>query len=464
MPTVTDPRRQPRQFMTRVLFTASILILLALLTLADGGESSWSQALFAILMTGLLAVHLVWRTVTPGSAPIPWARFRWPLALFGLLALWVLLQGLGQPLGAHPLWTRAAEILNTDAPRRITIDRDATASSFLFWISSGAVFALGYLTSRRRDIAMLALWGVAGLCSLYGILAILSYTTGGTLFGWGLDNGILAGPFTSKNSFATFLGVGLLAVVTLASALLSDAASAPAWKRMSLQKILARLDALFWICVSLALLLFVTLLLAQSRGATLAFGASLVATMIMMVWARMLSGRVVGLMALGLGIPLAIGGIFSVVGLAGRFDRLGLFDFGRGDVYIATWHAIQDAWPMGTGAGAFMATFPMYRYSTWGIINEWEYAHNGYLETMLGLGMPFSLVLAALLGWIVWQLARSLWFRRARLFAIAGLSITILMALHAVTDFSLQIAGVTMLYAYLLGVCLAQTGVGNKAS
>lgn len=448
--------------MIRIFILGLLLLALFLLPFTEGETSRWMLALFSTTVSGLLCALFLIRTLDPAARPLPWRHLIWPLIGFLIVLLWLCMQGLSQPLGAHPIWRVHDDVLGTTSLHRITIDRDGTAVSLLNWMALGSVFAISYILARRRDMALMALWGIVWIGVVYAFLAVASYVTEGALFGWGLDRGIIAGPFASKNSFATFLGISLLAALGLSAATLSDAASAPAWKRMGLRQTLAQLDQKFWISVATAFILLVVLMLAQSRGATLSLLVAIISIFALMYWSRMINARAVGLSALALGIPLTIGAFLAAAGIAGRFDRLALFDFGRGDVYIATANAISDAWPMGTGAGAFEQTFPMYRFSTWGLINTWEYAHNGYLETFLALGVPIGLLLFALIGWAVWQLLRSVWFRKARLFSIVGLGVTVLLALHAVTDFSLQIPSVSMFYTCLLGVCVAQVGVGRK--
>ncbi|MBN4046649.1 O-antigen ligase family protein, partial [bacterium AH-315-P15] len=315
----------------------------------------------------------------------------------------------------------------------------------------------------RRETAVLALQGVVLVGAIYSILALITFSPGGGLLGWLPDRGLMAGPFDSKNSFATFLGLGLICAFCLAVNPLGQSQGGRRWARVTWRSALTRPQSPFFLHLVATLLLGMSFLLAQSRGATLALGIALLLAVALMIWARLVSLRGIGPMALMVGAPLAVMGNFASSGILGRFGRLGLFDFGRGDVFAATMNAIDEAMVMGTGAGAFSETFPFYRFSNWGLVNVWDYAHNGYLEIALGLGVPAAMIVFSLIAWMVWRLAQSLWFRRARLFGVVGLSASLFVAIHAGLDFSMQIPGVAILYAYLMGICVAQTYPRNRA-
>ncbi|MBB4326856.1 hypothetical protein GGE32_000669, partial [Rhizobium leguminosarum] len=108
--------------------------------------------------------------------------------------------------------------------------------------------------------------------------------------------------------------------------------------------------------------------------------------------------------------------------------------------------------PMGT----FRTVFSAYRDPACGIFGIFDRAHNFYLEGFLGLGILFPIT--AVLTFSV--LARVFWRglaqrRRLRHYVLLGLAATVLVALHAAVDFSLQIPGFAVFYAAFLSAVVA---------
>ena len=148
---------------------------------------------------------------------------------------------------------------------------------------------------------------------------------------------------------------------------------------------------------------------------------------------------------------------FALVGAetADRFSQsIGQFE-GRQIAYAATLRAIADAPWLGTGLGTFRDVFEAYQPAD--LPKTWYHAHNSYLENALELGIPAAVLLAlapALAAVRCWQGVRTR--RRDHHYAALGVAATVLVGLHAMLDFSLELAGVTVPYAVLLGVGLAQ--------
>ncbi|MBB4338799.1 O-antigen ligase [Rhizobium leguminosarum] len=100
--------------------------------------------------------------------------------------------------------------------------------------------------------------------------------------------------------------------------------------------------------------------------------------------------------------------------------------------------------------------FSAYRDPACGIFGIFDRAHNFYLEGFLGLGILFPIT--AVLTFSV--LARVFWRglaqrRRLRHYVLLGLAATVLVALHAAVDFSLQIPGFAVFYAAFLSAVVA---------
>jgi len=87
----------------------------------------------------------------------------------------------------------------------------------------------------------------------------------------------------------------------------------------------------------------------------------------------------------------------------------------------------------------------------------WDKAHNTYLEHAAELGLPAALALyAGMLLLFLYLLSGIFRRRRDQIYPLVATAATILVAVHALVDFSLQIPAVAVTYAAVLGVGVAQ--------
>jgi O-antigen ligase len=85
-------------------------------------------------------------------------------------------------------------------------------------------------------------------------------------------------------------------------------------------------------------------------------------------------------------------------------------------------------------------------------------AHNDYLEFAAGLGLPAAIAWWSALGWCAFVCARALFIRRRnRIYAVAALGATAIVAFHSMFDFSLQMPAIALTYAVILGLGMAQS-------
>jgi O-antigen ligase len=84
-------------------------------------------------------------------------------------------------------------------------------------------------------------------------------------------------------------------------------------------------------------------------------------------------------------------------------------------------------------------------------------AHNDILEFAAGFGLPAAFLWWGLLAWLVVICGRGVIVRRRyRMLPALGLAATILVAIHSIFDFSLQMPAVALTYAVILGIGVAQ--------
>lgn len=132
-------------------------------------------------------------------------------------------------------------------------------------------------------------------------------------------------------------------------------------------------------------------------------------------------------------------------------------DDARWCAFGSTINAIKDNWLWGTGFGAFQDVFSVYRNEACvGIYGVWERAHNVFLEGYLGLGLAFAIV--AVLGYCVLLRAFVIGIRtrhRLRYAPVMGLAALLLVSVHSIVDFSVQVPGCGVYFAAILAAAVA---------
>jgi O-antigen ligase len=176
--------------------------------------------------------------------------------------------------------------------------------------------------------------------------------------------------------------------------------------------------------------------------------------------------------AVGLGFSLLALGL--VIGAAffnyGDFlgERIATFGFGSDDriaVYEVTWRSIADAPWFGSGDGAFEEVFAMYRDNSVSREGVWNKAHNSYLESFQGLGIPVTALLIAGVASVAGRCVYAALTRRKSTTApLAASGATVVIFLHSFVDFSLQIQAVALTWVALLGAGVAQSWSSQTAT
>lgn len=281
--------------------------------------------------------------------------------------------------------------------------------------------------------------------------------------------GSLTATFVNRNSAGTFFGAGVILSLgfvfyylraidpmkIVQSMLGGGRASKPEYRQFTLFFLLAFVQA-------------IALFLTQSRGAV---GATFIAIVVLVVLSaqhRLSLGSDLALPAktarnlrLG-GMLLVVIGAFALFAGRATLRLESASDESRLCVFSSTWRAIRDNWPFGSGFGTFVNVFPAYRTAECaGSNGVWEAAHNSFLEGALGLGAVFVVVAALLCTLLIRTFLRGRRERRRYRFAsVAGLSLLLLIALHSLVDFSMQIPGVS-LYVGTIFACYITIALGR---
>ena len=452
----------------RWLFGA-LVALVALAPLPLGANRPLPAALIA-LAAGLLLLLWVFGVAmrgAPAAAFAPARRIAGPAALYLLVVVWIWVQWLPAPFASwgNPIWDEASAALGRELAPRITVDPAATLAALANLLAYGAIFWLAFRLTADPGRARLARNAVIAIGSAYAAFGLFDYFGGTALFVDLPAQRAMSSTFVNRNSFATFAGLALLCAATVWFERIRHILSTA---RPLRQKIVMAVETLLfhsgWATAAL-LAIAVALLLTASRGGILASLVALAAVVLLQLapgrgQARR-RGPVVLFFLAVVGVALLVAGNDVIE----RIDRQGLSieDDLRGKIFATTIEAIRAAPWTGTGYGTYRDAIEAWRVNDPDIFAVWEKAHNTWLENAMELGLPAALALDAALFWLALIALKGVAERRrGRAFPALGVAATLLVGLHALVDFSLQIPAVAVLYAFIMGVAFAQSAPQRK--
>ncbi len=458
-------RRRTKTALPRPLLFATVA-LLAWVPLPIGGQPDWAASLAACLVAGLLLAWCVvaWRRSLQPQVPVvlPMAA----LLLAGVSA-WSLLQvtpGLLPEAWSHPIWERAAAA-GLDVEAVVSLNRSASGDALMRLLAACGMFLLAFLLAQREADARLLLVAILAIITGYAAFGLADQ-----LLAWRLAEGVgfrstVSSTFINRNHFATYANLGLVIALGLVlEPLLRGQVEASDNKlgRRLAAAITLVLEERRYPLMAAAILLLASVG-SNSRGGFLSLiGAAAFIFLLVLLVSRVRTATklqviLASLAALGLVVWLAGGNLL---------ERFGALDLGEGESRLLAWEmtldAIHERPLLGYGHGTFIEIYYLFNDSYFGF-GVFDHAHHDWLQTAAELGLPAAsaLWLAELLLFglcVHGALAR----RRRRLYPLVGAGACCVVALHAVTDFSLLIPAVALTFAAILGIGCAQSTARSR--
>ena len=452
-----------------LVFSLGLLVNLAPLALGSNRPLPWAYnaTLAGVLM---LAVTL-WHAADKlnGSATTLKPVFV-PLTLFAAVMVWAAVQLVPVPDGylPNPIWQVAAEIDPSFSGGTISVNPMAGVAASMRLLTYACIFLSVYLLAGKPVRASMFLWLFTCSACLYALYGLARFSLDWDKILWfAHPSDRITGPFLGPNNAATYYGLALVCALALFLQTYGRYARDNHHSNLG-YRIAASLQALSGIpgfILVMIIILLVTLLLTTSRAGI----AATLTGCLTLVLLRTVRSRSRNRSHSGNG-PIRIAGL-AVVGIlflivlelsGGRFTERVLTteqDAGnRFDVYRMTWSAIADnAWT-GTGLGTFQDIFPLYRDDVLRYGQTWDKAHNDYLEVLVGLGIPVAMLFLTALFMLFLTVLRG-YFRRRRDSIYCGVAVSacVVVGLHSLVDFSLQIQAVAMAFTMLLALGAAQS-------
>lgn len=434
-----------------------LLVVLAPLPFGSNREWSWSLCAFiaaVITIAWVLQALIRPRQVSQSVPPVV-------IVLFLTVCGWAWVQTMTTvPVEwQHPLWGMAADALGKPLSGSISLSSEDGFTALMRLLAYGMVFFLAFQFGRNREWALSSFkWlAFAGFAySIYGL--IMFWGDFGSLF-WFHNEGFrgdVRGTFINRNSFATYAGLSLLCALAVFNHQMLGRRIAGYTLPMGQQDRIEQFILQVWKPLAAILLMTTALILTHSRGGFLsALAGGLVLFYLLNQRQQSLGTR--SKSVLGGAVLVAVMAFYltSEV-LLERFDRMNIDGAGRIHVYQVTTGAIEDNPILGFGYGTFTDSFRLYRDDSLGA--HYDKAHNTYLENIFELGWPAAVLLFLCIAWMTLICVGGVRNRgRDWVYPATGVAATVLVAIHSLFDFSLQMPGVAITYACILGVASAQS-------
>ena len=459
-----------------------LVVMVCLTPLPLGAIYPWSWGLLASGVGVLLALWAIRVALGLQAVAVGVGRVWFLVVPFFCVAAWVAVQASSITPASwhHPLWSSAAESLGESVAGSISLNPYLSLSHLARLLSYGGVFWLSLQLCRKPQRARQLLFAICVAAFVSAVMGLVAYAFGFRAILWidvPIDAHALTGTFGSADSFAAYAALGLLCLTAVVQITFSqrlqaifgamtraaftagsDAnvrrakpslGSTEVWRRLAVSlNWTDRWLLIAWVCVLAA---------AVATNSRVGLGSLAIALLaLVLVFALSRSLRRGGASTVAAAIVLVLGAAFLAGG--GRLEKIFLdvdADAERQRVYDLTVAAIQDAPILGTGYGTFEEVFRFYRTSD--VDGYYAMAHSTYLESVLELGLPATLMLFAVFAGLFYLTIYGIRSRgRDGIYPCVGFAATILIALHAAADFSLQVPAIAATYAMIMGAACAQ--------
>lgn len=492
---------QQRYSTTDLLAWIARGLVMALLIVAPWpyAMAEWSSQLWLVPVVGaifvLASLVAVWRRLTVGNPMV------WSLAVVlavGLLQSVPLPESLWQMLSpAAGFEQRVADLADEFAAdemaagtteqasetetagtseirpsRSISIDPLQTRATLCVFAMGIALLVSSIILFRDRQSVSLLLGSLMVSGVAISLLGIYQAVVAGDWTLLEVPKGSSFATFYSRNSAPQFLACGFAATGGLLAMYQAHAKKLQRDKRYQMvyssvnpvarlrrraEEFAGDIDPIAFILLVIMLLLFASVLIANSRGGILAFLASGLVIVFVYALGKQASFSAliaVPILLVGSGLFLSMYGLDERVGA--RLDTLSQEAYQMDNVRLMLWgmaFSQPSVWLLGSGLGTFhFALLPMYAapQTTW-----FYHAENIYVELASGAGLITLLIATAGLLWLVWQLlSRPVSSNTARATRFACLFAVLAVGLHNVVDFSLMLPAVFLPLACLVGAYL----------
>ena len=435
------------------ILSFALVVFLALVPFPAGANRPgpwlmWAAVLFAGLGLYLVALHI--RRLALPRAPGSLKFVLLGAAAFLAMAILQIL-----PLGSFtPLVGKggpAFGLLKNSV--NISMGRDATMIAAVRWLSYAVFFFLMLQAARRQGRARKIGWAVFAVVlahSIYGLAANRFVLAEGVSI-HGLPP--VTGAFVNRNSFATFVGFGLV----LGFSLMFHSLLRANFSRRRLFRLISGevvRGATLWVGLAV---MGAALLATGSRMGVAASGMGLLAAGLMLVRKHRHSTFTgIALLAVATGIVGVIGALIFGQGMLER-AIFSIPDGGRrADLYALILDIIRQRPLIGTGLDTFELAFEQVHRPPVSPDLVWSRAHSTYLALWSEMGLIFGSLPMLIIVLLAIRLLKTLRARKhSFVLSVAALGVIVLAGVHSTVDFSLEMPANVFLFLAIIALGLA---------
>lgn len=440
----------------------TVFVVLVLITpLPFGAYPTWAWASLSlgcgILLCGWGFSVLCRRIPFTTPPQLVW----WSGAAIGLSLLWGFIQTVQfTPVSwHHPVWSDTELALGIPALGAVSIDPTAGRDSLLRMATYAGIFWLSFQYCRDSKRTFFTLKAIAICIAMYAMYGLVILFLGSDRILWfekSIYTDVVTSTFVNPNSFGAYCGIGLLCSTALLMKQFrigtEDRVGTAEHLRFFLVEFIPRNASILiaWSVMASALML------SLSRAVAAATGLALLSLYLVLLARRKIAVHKMLFRIFGV-VSIACFMLF----IAGQDLIQKLWKTGsdfplRAEIYLQTLMAIEDRPILGTGLGTFASMYRSYR--TEDIRPGVTKAHNDYLEIVLELGIPAGVLLLLSIVLLAVICVRGIWVRRRNYeYPALGFATCILMGIHSLADFSMQIPAVAATFMLVLGMAVTQS-------
>lgn len=429
------------------------------------GGSSRSDVASLPLLRGAAVLFGFWAAA--GMSRDDWARIRTPLLIIAALILWMVIQLVPLPptvwqgLPGRETIRMVDDVLGqANLWRPISLTPSQTVNSILaMTVPLAALLVVARAAPENYPRLMLVFIATACFSALLGFVQIVSGAASPAYLYRITNADSMVGLFANRNHHAIFLACSIMiCAMQLRDELLRKRQSRP-------RQAMLALAALFLSAVTL---------LIGSRIGFIVGGAAFAVGYIMVIAAwrtqpqtsvghrgRSTSSRVGRLLLFSPPLLLAILVAVAVL-LSDRTNALNrVMDGGlAGDMRVLAWPTvkamIETYWSTGSGFGSFPAVYKMLEPDSLLNPTYFNRAHNDWAELLISGGLPFALILFALLLWIGRRISgsgfRTLVKGHRSDYRLTALMIVLILAGASLVDYPLRVPSIPILPIFVIAI------------
>lgn len=436
---------------------------LAWVPLWYGGHDWTASGINALVFPGLAALYEIWLLGSGKRHPVSVRNLALPALLFSGAVGWIVVQTIkwnSFPF-ANPIWGMTTEALGRPVAQSISVNRDLTNLALTRLITAASAFWLALQLCRNGPRATALIRSIGAIGCAYAAYGLIALKTGHLpwLDALPSSSDYVSATFRNRDSYAAYAGIGSIIMIGLVLHVYRGGIrDAEGSLRLILASLVEETDVRAAMALAGAFCTIVALLLTGSRGGFFAIGLGLI--VLLVLGGRHETARRQHRFAAIVAALIVLAAILFVFGgpIGQKLGQSGLYDEGRAAVYILILRSIINAPLQGYGYGTFIDVFPMYRDRSLEILGNWAQADDTYLEIFQGLGIVFGSLLIGCVVMLVVRCAEgALRRRRDAVVPRVAAGAAILVGVHSLVDYGLQMQAVAITLMAVLGAGIAQS-------